>query len=175
MMLEKHVIPIMGQRLLRQLNSPHSILKNVLFDLCPIKVINYLLVRNTTNATKNSTPHKVIDVGAKSVNNIMIIPDIKLSNLSIRGRKRFEGVPFGIILIIISKKKLLTAFLTIKGAFLEGAEMNVQTYSSQRLRKSSVKGKFLLLRGLLISVHSRRGPSTRMLSLYIWSPPPIMT
>jgi hypothetical protein len=53
---------------------------------------------NMSDTDEDRGPHEVICVASKSINDIMIIPDIDLRDLPIGRHKRLCGVPLKIVL-----------------------------------------------------------------------------
>lgn len=52
-----------------------------------------VLVSDTTDASENIALHEVVDIRAKSVDNVVVIPDIDLGNLAIGSSKGLSAVP----------------------------------------------------------------------------------
>ena len=59
------------------------------------------LVSHSANSAKDSTAHKVISVGAETINDIMVIPDVQLSDAAIGTLERLLAIPANVIIEII--------------------------------------------------------------------------
>lgn len=56
-----------------------------------------VLVCYTANAAENVAFHEIFDVGAKAVNNVVVVPEVELRNLSVGSGEGLGGVPTDVV------------------------------------------------------------------------------
>lgn len=83
-----------------------------------------VLVSYTTNTSENSTSHEVISITAETINNVVVVPDIKLRNLTVGEGKGLGSVPADVVVEVV--------FVTLC------AELFVEREMSSLVRRTNV-------------------------------------
>lgn len=60
-----------------------------------------VFVRDTTDSSEDGALHEVVGVGAESVDDVVIVPDVHLSNLAVGSRERLLAIPPDVVVEVV--------------------------------------------------------------------------